>query len=219
MKKRVLTVITTASIFFSLASCGGWPFTDSDEPSELTIKGTAFENSNSGLPTTVRFYALSSDHLFYGYDYFSLTLQDQDVLGVTLKGTLDEQYIEPGSEATFGPYDLPRNTRMVGAVGTFKNIQSAKWRDTVAVTDRGENITIYVVVSRNGIDLMSEKEFRAAEREAEAKVQAQLAADAAGSQGAAQTTAPAPKPDAEDSGSTSSSDDSLESLNDLQLNL
>ncbi len=165
--RKFVAAIAALVMSFGLASCMG-----QDDPSQLTIHGTAAKNSNGGVPTTVRIYALSSDHLFYGYDYFSLTLQGEEVLGVTLKGVLDEIYIEPGRTVTFGPYDVPRNTKRIGVVGTFKNVGAAQWRDTAPVSDRGTTEDVYIIVRGNTISIMTKAEYEAAKKQSQAAVNA-----------------------------------------------
>ncbi len=181
---KLKTTIAMGMMGLMLWGCEGMD--GSNSPTQLSVTGYASKDANRGRPTAVRLYALSSDHLFYGYDFFSLTLDAEAVLGVTLKGVLEEMYIEPGADAVvFGPYDVPKNTRSIGVIATFQNIENSRWRDTTKISDRGATEQVYVTLEGNKISVMTQAEYQGAidaaeqaKADAEAKQQAAAQAQA-----------------------------------------
>ncbi len=157
----------------------------------VLIHGQADKKANRNYPTAVKIFALGSDHLFYSYDFFTLTLEPEAVLGVTLRKVLDEVEIAPGDNVVFGPYSLPANTRNIGVIGTFQAGERAKWRDTAAVTPNstdGLNQEIYVIIKGNEIHALTKAEYNqaltAAQEAAKLKAEEEAAEKAAAEEAA-----------------------------------
>ncbi len=184
MKKFLTKILLAPVIMLSVFACTG-------VTNGVLIHGVASEDANRNYPTAVKIFALGSDHLFYSYDFFTLTLEPESVLGVTLRKVLDEVEIAPGEETVFGPYELPANTRNIGVIGTFQAGENAQWRDTAEVipnSTSGVNQEVYVVLRGNQISAMTKSEYEAAKREA-LKLAAEKAEEEAAAKKAAEEAA------------------------------
>jgi len=115
---------------------------DGDQPTNVSLHAFAAEEVNKNFegepaPIVVKIFALSSDHRFYSYDFFSLTEDTADTLGVTLLEELDENMLEPGGYKILGPYELPKRTKQLAVIAEYLDIESATWRTTIKVEDMG----------------------------------------------------------------------------------
>ena len=100
---------------------------------ELTMAPAADANfyQNSAAPVQVRVYQLKSPAAFEDADYYLLANSESDVLGDDLLGKA-EYFLMPGVSQIVVSEKNP-DTRYLGLVAAFRNIDGAIWRDTVAV--------------------------------------------------------------------------------------
>lgn len=128
VNNRLHVLVALATL--ALAACGGPP-----PPTmvELTMAASADANAiqNVPSPVVVRVYQLKSPAAFEEADYFQLDKSESEVLGDDLLGK-DEYFISPGASQTVVSEVSP-DTRYLGVVAAFYNIDAATWRGTVAV--------------------------------------------------------------------------------------
>lgn len=135
---------------------------DGDQPTEIALHAYAGEEVNRNFegepaPIVVKVFALSSDHRFFSYDFFSLTEDTADTLGVTLLEELDENMLEPDSYKILGPYELPKRTKKVAVIAEYLDIESATWRTSLKVKDMGDDDRLLLLLLEEEARLMKEE--------------------------------------------------------------
>ncbi len=82
-------------------------------------------------PLLIRVYELKSVAAFNGADFMSLYQRDQAALGGDLLAK-EEFVLEPGETKTFAKTLAP-DTRFIGVVAAYRDLEHAKWRTVVSV--------------------------------------------------------------------------------------
>ena len=82
-------------------------------------------------PLLVRVYELKSVAAFNAADFMSLYQRDQAALSADLLAK-EEFVLEPGETKTFAKTLAP-DTRFIGVVAAYRDLEHAKWRTVVAV--------------------------------------------------------------------------------------
>lgn len=131
------------------------------QPSVINLHVYAAEEINKSIdgapaPVVIKVYALSSDHRFLTYDFFSIVDGPEETLDVTLREVLDENQMEPDSYKILGPYELPSRTKKIGVVVEFYDIDSAVWRDTISVQEIGADDRLLVLILEEEVRLVKE---------------------------------------------------------------
>ena len=99
------------------------------------------DDSGRASPVSVRIYGLTSLGKFNAVDFFTLHDNPQQALGDTLSMS-DELHLKPASKKIY-THQLPQGTLYLGVVAAFRNIETAAWRDSVAVpVGRTTNFTV-----------------------------------------------------------------------------
>ena len=125
-------------IVVALAACGSLqpdPTTVS-----MTIAATGSINPNSAAePSLVvlRIYQLKSDGAFRAAEFPELFYRDQKTLGGELLGRKEFE-LTPGVELTYEDRVSPE-TRFIGVVAGFRDIDRAAWRAIAAAVPEDEN--------------------------------------------------------------------------------
>ncbi len=101
-------------------------------------------------PLVVRLYELKSLSVFNTADFFNLFEQDVALLGDDLQ-MRDEFSFQPG-EARSLERDLRIDTRYLGIVGAYRDIENARWRNSVEV-EPGEDLELIIEFGAKGIDI------------------------------------------------------------------
>jgi type VI secretion system protein VasD len=117
---------------------GEKPETKEAKP-ESTKLGAAFTTSSKlnlapsgrASPLMVRLYELKSFRAFEKADFFSLYENDKETLGADLLER-DELQFKPG-EARRYPRDLHADTRYIGVIAAYRDIDNAEWRAIIEV--------------------------------------------------------------------------------------
>jgi type VI secretion system protein VasD len=94
-------------------------------------------------PVVVRVYELRSVGAFSSADFFSLFEKEQEALGGDLIGR-EEFTLQPGEKR---PYQrqLQPDTRFIGVVAAFRDLENSRWRQTAPVPSaRRPTLTIGV---------------------------------------------------------------------------
>jgi type VI secretion system protein VasD len=116
-----------------VAGCAG-----SSPPKPTRIEGTIA--ASAGLnpsvnqrpsPLLVRIYELRSPTAFNQADFMSLYQSDQATLAADLV-VREEIMLQPGESRPFSR-QLSPDTRFIGVVGAYRNLERATWRAVVAV--------------------------------------------------------------------------------------
>jgi type VI secretion system protein VasD len=125
-----------------------------------TIKASlqADEDLNPDLngrpsPLVVRLYELKSLSVFNRADFFNLFEQDVALLGDELQ-MRDEFAFQPGEHRSL-ERDLRTDTRYLGILGAYRNIESARWRNSIEV-EPGEDLELVIEFGAKGIEIRKE---------------------------------------------------------------
>lgn len=123
------------------------------KPGTLSINVAAASNTNPNAnnrpsPVVVRLYELKAVALFEAADFLSLYEKDQSVLGADIV-VRDEFVLLPGdTRVTNKP--LAADTKFIGVVAAFRELERARWRAVVAVQPNKNNL---VAIHLDGISV------------------------------------------------------------------
>ncbi|UJF20480.1 type VI secretion system lipoprotein TssJ [Shewanella sp. OMA3-2] len=113
---------------------------------DITFQASADINPDINLrpsPVVVKIFELSSRTIFDTQDFFTLYENAESVLGPDLIRK-DELELQP-SEIREYPMSLGHNTRYVGVIVAYRDIDSSRWRSVVAVDPTGyDDVTINI---------------------------------------------------------------------------
>jgi type VI secretion system protein VasD len=114
-----------------LSACAGPP-----KPASVTgtIQASAQINPSASKrpsPLLIRVYELKSEAAFNASDFMSLYQRDQAALAADLLAK-EEYVLDPGETKTFAK-TLSPETRFLGVVAAYRDIEHAKWRSVVAI--------------------------------------------------------------------------------------
>jgi len=101
-------------------------------------------------PIVVRIYELKSVAAFNGADFFSLFDREQETLSGELLGR-EEFQLQP-SESREYRRQLQPETKFIGVVGAFRDLEQARWRQTVPVPPK-RSPTITVALQARAVSL------------------------------------------------------------------
>ena len=101
-------------------------------------------------PVVVRIYELKSVTAFNTADFFSLFDREQEALGAELVGR-EEYQLRPGENR---PYQrqLQPDTKFIGVVAAFRDLENARWKQTAPVPDKKEP-SVAIAVEEAGISV------------------------------------------------------------------
>jgi type VI secretion system protein VasD len=121
-----------ACLAFVLAACAGGP----PKPAQVTgtIQASAQVNPSTSKrpsPVLLRIYELKSAAYFNNADFMSLYQRDQTELSTDLLGK-DEFVLAPGESKSFAKTLTPE-TRFLGVVAAFRDLEHSRWRSVVAI--------------------------------------------------------------------------------------
>lgn len=121
-----------AGVAVALIACAGGP----PKPAHVTglIQASAQINPSASRrpsPLLVRVYELRSVATFNAAGFMSLYQRDQAELGADLLGK-EEFVLSPGESKAFAK-TLSPDTRFLGVVAAFRDLEHSKWRSVVAI--------------------------------------------------------------------------------------
>ena len=94
-------------------------------------------------PVVMKVFELSSRTIFDTQDFFSLYDEPESILGPDLLKK-DELELQPDSKQEY-KMKLDRNTRFVGVIVAYRDIDQARWRSVIEVDPTGyDNINVNV---------------------------------------------------------------------------
>jgi len=123
---------TSVCVAVALAACAGGP----PKPAQIsgTIHASAQVNPSASKrpsPLLLRVYELKSAAAFNSADFMSLYQRDQTELATDMLGK-DEFVLAPGESKAFAK-TLSPETRFLGVVAAFRDLEHSKWRSVVAI--------------------------------------------------------------------------------------
>jgi type VI secretion system protein VasD len=151
--KRAVCWVLAAAALAILASCGGQPPKEEKPPPVLRVSLAAETDANRGpggraLPIVVRLYELKAQGAFNGADFFSLYGREAEALGGELIAR-EELTLAPGQTSKMQK-TLDPQTRYLGILGAFRDIDKAAWRSLVPIPE-GKDMNVEVAVGPTAI--------------------------------------------------------------------
>ncbi|MES9924185.1 MAG: type VI secretion system lipoprotein TssJ [Candidatus Thiodiazotropha endolucinida] len=101
-------------------------------------------------PIVARIYELKSLSVFNNADFFNLFEQDVALLGDEML-MRDELHFQPGEVKLF-ERELQPDTRYVGVIGAYRDIENATWRRSIEINLHDET-TFVIEFGKSGITL------------------------------------------------------------------
>lgn len=135
---------------------------DDAQPSMIALHAYAAAEVNKNFddepsPIVVKVFALSGDHRLFSYDFFTLSQDPKDALGVTLKGELDETMVAPGIYKILGPYEIPKGTKKLGVIAEYLDIEASIWRSSISIEDIGAEDRLLLLLLEEEVRLIKEE--------------------------------------------------------------
>jgi len=127
----VLQRVAATALAAVLVACASAP-----KPTQVagTIEASAQVNPSTSKrpsPVLVRVYELKTAAAFNAADFMSLYQRDKTELGGDMLGK-DEFVLAPGESKTFAK-TLSPDTRFLGVLAAYRDVEHARWRSVVAV--------------------------------------------------------------------------------------
>ena len=131
MNLFVPKLAAAAGIALALLACASAP-----KPAQVagTIQASAQVNPSTSKrpsPVLVRVYELKTAAAFNSADFMSLYQRDKAELGADLLGK-EEFVLAPGESKSFAK-TLSPDTRFLGVLAAYRDVEHAKWRSIVPV--------------------------------------------------------------------------------------
>ena len=131
MNLLVLQRVAATALAAVLVACASAP-----KPTQVagTIEASAQVNPSTSKrpsPVLVRVYELKTAAAFSAADFMSLYQRDKTELGGDMLGK-DEFVLAPGESKTFAK-TLSPDTRFLGVLAAYRDVEHARWRSVVAV--------------------------------------------------------------------------------------
>lgn len=137
----------TLIIIMSLSACASTQL-----GTALSIHSAKYLNpdiNGQPAPVVLSIYQLKKPFRFNNADYGSLISHGDAVLGSNL---IDKQTVEIRPSTTrIIKLKLTKNTRYIGVAAEFRNINSAKWHQTIKIPISKKNIRIVIQLESEGL--------------------------------------------------------------------
>ena len=147
-RRRFVDVLAVAVVASVVAACGG-----GKTPPLMrgTIKVDARANPDARgrpSPVVIRVYELKSLAAFNNADFFALFEKESETLGGDLVGR-EEFQLDPGETR---PYQrqLQPDTKFIGVVAGFRDIEHARWRESAPVPPK-RSVNIVLGLERSAV--------------------------------------------------------------------
>jgi type VI secretion system protein VasD len=156
-RRRLIAGLLAAATLTAMGGCGSKPPKEDKPPPAappvLRVDVTAAANANRGpagqaLPIVVRVFELKAQGAFSGADFFSLYDHESKLLGGELIAR-EELTLAPGQTRQIVK-PLDPQTRYLGVLGAFRDIDRATWRALVPLI-AGKDNNLDVAVGANAI--------------------------------------------------------------------
>jgi type VI secretion system protein VasD len=123
-----------AGVLLALAACAGAPKPPPPTQVAATIQASPQVNPSTSKrpsPVLVRVYELKTVAAFNSADFMSLYQRDKEQLGGDLVSK-EEFTLAPGESRSFAKVLAPE-TRFLGVLAAYRDVEHAKWRSVVPV--------------------------------------------------------------------------------------
>jgi type VI secretion system protein VasD len=155
-RRRLIAGLLAAATLTAMGGCGSKPPKEDKPPPPppvLRVDVTAAANANRGpagqaLPIVVRVFELKAQGAFRGANFFSLYDHESKTLGGELIAR-EELTLAPGQTRQIVK-PLDPQTRYLGVLGAFRDIDRATWRALVPLI-AGKDNNLDVAVGANSI--------------------------------------------------------------------
>jgi len=137
--------LSGVAAFATLAGCSRVP---PPTPIKIEIQADEFTNPNENgdpAPVVVRVYQLKEVTAFENAEYFDLADDEAKVLGGDLIG-VQEFELTPGESKDY-TRDVSSEATHLGVIASFRDIDSAQWRDTIELQQEKKNQFIIYLTS------------------------------------------------------------------------
>lgn len=117
-----------------IAGCASGPRPLLPVPLTVSIKADADINPDfRGRPSPLKvvIYELKSSAAFESADFFSLSQNDQAIMGMELLGR-EEVFLQPGESKTLTRKGYP-GTKVIGVFAEFRDLDKSVWRAAIAI--------------------------------------------------------------------------------------
>ncbi|WP_170107082.1 type VI secretion system lipoprotein TssJ [Roseibium marinum] len=145
MNRRNFLEVSGVSLLAALTACSRVP---PPTPIKLQLQADEFTNPNENgdpAPVVVRVYQLKEITAFQNADYFELADDDNKVLGGDLIG-VQEFELTPGATKDYNR-DVSSEATHIGVVASFRDINSAQWRDSIELKQEKKNEFVIYLTS------------------------------------------------------------------------
>jgi len=159
-RRRLFGLIAGVAGTASLTACGMFskappPPPPPPKPGTLSINLSASATVNPDArsrpsPVVVRLYELKTSAQFDSADFVSLYEKDQAVLGADMVAR-DELVLVPGDKKVINK-PLAADTKFIGVVAAFRELERARWRALVVVAPNKNNV---VAINLDGISVLT----------------------------------------------------------------
>ena len=158
-RRRFCALAVGAAGAGALSGCGmlkkAPPAPPPPRPGGLVINVTASAGVNPNAnnrpsPVVVRLYELKASAQFESADFLSLYDKDQSVLGADIVSR-DEFVLAPGDKKAITK-PLVADTKFIGVVAAFRDLERARWRAVAAVQPNKNNV---IAITVDGISVLT----------------------------------------------------------------
>lgn len=143
-RRAAISLLSGAVLALSLAACSSPPPKPVVTTVNGTIQGSAKLNPSVNqrpAPLEVRVYELKTAAAFNTADFMALYRNDQATLGGDLVGR-EEMMLQPGESRPYRK-TVSNDTKFIGVIGAFRNLEKATWRVVVPVqTGKTQSLTV-----------------------------------------------------------------------------
>jgi type VI secretion system protein VasD len=141
-RRRHAVLGLAAALLLAVAGCGTSP------PKPTRLQGNVVAAvglnpsiSNRPSPLLLRMYELRSSTAFNQADFMSLYQSDQATLAADLVAR-EEMMLQPGETRPFNK-QLSPETRFIGVIAVYRNLERATWRAVVPVAlNKSQQLTV-----------------------------------------------------------------------------
>lgn len=155
--RRSTTWIGLAAVLAALvivAGCSSPPKPTTVSASLQAGAGVNPDLRRRASPIVVRVYELKSAAAFDGADFVSLYERDQATLAAEM-GAREEFILRPGETKQWDKTTAP-DTKFIGVMAAFRDIERARWKSIVAIQPNAKN-TLAIRADDIGIEAKASK--------------------------------------------------------------
>ncbi|WP_422374200.1 type VI secretion system lipoprotein TssJ [Roseibium sp.] len=145
ISRRHFLEVSGLGLLASLAACSRTP---PPTPIKVQLQADEYTNPNENgepSPVVVRVYQLKEVTAFQNAEYFDLADNDKKVLGGDLIG-VQEYEMTPGKSQDYNR-DVSSEATHIGVIASFRDIESAQWRDTIELQQEKKNEFVIYLTS------------------------------------------------------------------------